>query len=139
MELNAALDFARNLRNGVLVTTRRDGRPQLSNITFVVEENGLIAISVTASRAKTANARRDPRVSMHVTAPDFWAYIVIDGQAELTAAAVEPQDDTVEQLVSYYRTLRGEHPDWDEYRSAMVSEARLMLRIRPERAYGILR
>ena len=67
MELNAALDFARNLRNGVLVTTRRDGRPQLSNITFVVEENGLIAISVTASRAKTANARRDPRVSMHVT------------------------------------------------------------------------
>ena len=139
MELNAALDFARNLRNGVLVTTRRDGRPQLSNITFVVEENGLIAISVTASRAKTANARRDPRVSMHVTAPDFWAYIVIDGQAELTAAAVEPQDDTVEQLVSYYRTLRGEHPDWDQYRSAMVSEARLMLRIRPERAYGILR
>ena len=139
MELSIALDYARTRRNGVLVTMRRDGRPQLSNITFVVEPDGSVAISVTASRAKTVNASRDPRVSLHVTAEDFWSYVVLDGLAVLTPPAANPADDTVEQLVQYYRTLRGEHPDWDDYRAAMVTEKRLVLRIRPDHAYGMIR
>ena len=138
MELNDALAFARDRNQGVLVTLKRDGRPQLSNITYVTGDDGVIRISVTESRAKTANARRDPRVSLHVTRDDFWAYTVIEGRAELTPAATDPTDATVEELVEYYRTARGEHPDWDEYRQVMVEEGRLVLRLHPERAYGMV-
>jgi PPOX class probable F420-dependent enzyme len=138
MELNDALAFVRDRNQGVLVTLKRDGRPQLSNITYVVGDDEVIRISVTESRAKTANARRDPRVSLHVTRDDFWAYAVIEGRAELTPAATDPADATVEELVEYYRTARGEHPDWDEYRRVMVEEGRLVLRLHPERAYGMV-
>jgi len=78
------------------------------------------------------------RFSLHVTRDDFWAYAVIDGRAELTPAATDPADATVEELVEYYRTARGEHPDWDEYRRVMVEEGRLVLRLHPERAYGMV-
>jgi PPOX class probable F420-dependent enzyme len=91
---------------------------------------------VTDDRAKTANARRDPRVSLHVTAPDFWPYVVVEGEAELSAVAAEPHDDTVEELVAHYRLVSGEHPDWDDFRRAMVADRRLVLRLRPTRAYG---
>ncbi len=138
MELNDALAFVRDRNQGVLVTTKRDGRPQLSNITYVVGDDGVIRISVTASRAKTVNASRDPRVSLYVTRDDFWAYAVIEGRAELTPVATDPADATVEELVEYYRTARGEHPDWDDYRRVMVDDGRLVLRVHPERAYGML-
>jgi PPOX class probable F420-dependent enzyme len=138
MELNDALAFVRDRNQGVLVTTKRDGRPQLSNITYVFGDDGVIRISVTGSRAKTANARRDPRVSLYVTRDDFWAYAVIEGRAELTPVAADLADATVEELVEYYRTARGEHPDWDDYRRVMVDEGRLVLRVHPERAYGML-
>jgi PPOX class probable F420-dependent enzyme len=138
MELNDALAFVRDRNQGVLVTTKRDGRPQLSNITYVVGDDGVIRISVTGSRAKTANARRDPRVSLYVTRDDFWAYAVIEGRAEVTPVATDPSDATVEELVEYYRTARGEHPDWDEYRRVMVDDGRLVLRVHPERAYGMV-
>jgi PPOX class probable F420-dependent enzyme len=98
----------------------------------------VIRVSVTDSRAKTANARRDPRVSLHVTRDDFYAYAVIEGQAELTPVATDPDDGTVDELVDYYRAIAGEHPDWDDYRRAMVADGRLVLRVRPERAYGML-
>jgi PPOX class probable F420-dependent enzyme len=138
MELNDALAFVRDRNQGVLVTTKRDGRPQLSNITYVVGDDGVIRVSVTGSRAKTANARRDPRVSLHVTRDDFYAYAVIEGRAELTPVATDPSDATVDELVEYYRTARGEHPDWDDYRRVMVDDGRLVLRVHPERAYGML-
>ena len=138
MELNDALAFARDRNQGVLVTTKRDGRPQLSNITYVVGDDGVIRVSVTGSRAKTANARRDPRVSLYVTRDDFWAYAVIEGRAEVTPVATDPSDATVDELVEYYRTARGEHPDWEEYRRVMVDDGRLVLRVHPERAYGML-
>jgi PPOX class probable F420-dependent enzyme len=138
MELNDALAFVRDRSQGVLVTMKRDGRPQLSNITYVLGEDGVIRISVTGSRAKTANAGRDPRVSLHVTRDDFYAYAVIEGRAELTPVATDPSDTTVDELVEYYRTARGEHPDWDEYRRVMVDDGRLVLRVHPERAYGML-
>jgi PPOX class probable F420-dependent enzyme len=138
MELNDALDFIRERQHGVLVTTKQDGRPQLSNISFALGDDGVIRVSVTDSRAKTANARRDPRVSLHVTRDDFYAYAVIEGQAELTPVATDPDDGTVDELVDYYRAIAGEHPDWDDYRRAMVADGRLVLRVRPERAYGML-
>ena len=138
MELAAAVDYVRPIRRGVLAAIKSDGRPQLSNIMFGVGDDGVVRISVTDTRAKTANLRRDPRVSLHVTASDFWSYVVLEGDAELSAVASAPDDAAVDELVALYRDLQGEHPDWDDYRSAMVADQRLVVRIRPTRAYGSL-
>ncbi len=138
MELGTALDFIRSRQNGVLATLKRDGRPQLSNITYSLGDDGVVRISVTDGRAKTANIRRDNRVSLHVSQENFWAYVVVEGHAELSAVSATPDDATVDELVEYYRAAAGEHPDWDEYRSVMVSEGRLVIRLRPTRAYGMI-
>jgi PPOX class probable F420-dependent enzyme len=137
MELTEALTYVRARRNGVLTTIRANGRPQLSNILYLPAEGDAFRISITDSRAKTANMRRDPRVSLYVPGDTFWQYVVLEGTAELTPVAADPHDDTVEQLVDYYRTGSGEHPDWDEYRTTMVADGRLICRVHPERAYGI--
>jgi PPOX class probable F420-dependent enzyme len=138
MDLTSALTFVRERRNGVLTTIRRDGRPQLSNIVYAVDDTGTIRISVTADRAKTRNLERDPRASLYVCRDDFWAYAVIDGTASLTPVAAAPADATVDELVDLYRSLSGEHDDWDDYRAAMVRDRRLVLRITPTAAYGML-
>jgi PPOX class probable F420-dependent enzyme len=138
MDLQKAMAFVGGSRNGVLTTVKADGRPQLSNILYVLGDDGVIRISITDSRAKTRNLRRDPRASLHVTSADFWQYVVVEGSAELTPTAAAPDDTTVDELVAYYRAARGEHPDWDDYRRTMVAEGRLILRLRPERAYGML-
>jgi len=138
MELDAALAFARDHHWGILATLKRDGRPQLSNVGYAVGDDGLIRISITAPRAKTANARRDPRVSLHINRDDFWAYVVIDGSAELSPVSTEPGDATGQELADLYRAQAGEHDDWDDYFRAMVADQRLVLRIRPEHAYGML-
>jgi PPOX class probable F420-dependent enzyme len=133
------LDFVAGNGRGVLATLRRDGRPQLSNVGYVWDADaGLARVSVTADRAKTRNLRRDPRASLHVTSADFWTWVVVEGTAELTAVAADPADDTVEELVAYYRALSGEHPDWDDYRAAMVRDRRLVVRLRVGHAYGQL-
>lgn len=137
MDLDVVVRFATENRRSVLVTIKRDGRPQSSNVMHVVDD-GTFLVSVTDDRAKTRNARRDPRVSLHVSAPDFWSYVVVDGRADLTPVAADPGDDTVDALVAYYRAAAGEHPDWDEYRRVMVAEKRLLLRVTPEHAYGML-
>jgi PPOX class probable F420-dependent enzyme len=138
MELDEALAFMRDHKQGVLVTQRRDGRPQLSNIMYGIDDSGLIRISVTAPRAKARNAGRDPRVSLHVTRDDFYAYAVVDGRAELTDVSREPGDAVGVELADLYRAMVGEHENWDEYHRAMVTDERLVLRIHPERAYGML-
>ena len=140
MELREGLDFARDRSQGVLVTRRADGRPQLSNILYHLSATGdpVARISVTDARAKTRNLRRDPAASLYVPGESFWAYVVLDGTAELSPVAAAPDDDTVEELVDLYRAIRGEdHPDWPEYREVMVSERRLVARLRPTHAYGI--
>jgi PPOX class probable F420-dependent enzyme len=121
---------------GVLTTIKRDGRPQLSNVGYVFAD-GVIRVSITDGRAKTANLRRDPRVSFHATAPDFGSYVVAEGDAELSEVAKDPDDATVGELVDVYRAIRGEHPDWDEYRAAMVEDRRMVLRIPVSRVYGM--
>jgi PPOX class probable F420-dependent enzyme len=138
MDLTDALDFLRSHRNGVLITLRSDGRPQSSNIVYDVGDDGVIRISVTDGRAKTANLRRDPRASLHVSRDDFWAYAVIDADVTMLPVATAPDDTTVDALVEYYRAVVGEHPDWDEYRTTMVTDRRLLLELRPTHAYGML-
>ncbi|GHG86110.1 PPOX class F420-dependent oxidoreductase [Streptomyces lanatus] len=135
---NALLALLSEARGGVLVTLKRDGRPQLSNVGHAYyPDERIIRVSVTDDRAKTRNLRRDPRASYHVTSRDRWAYTVAEGTAELTPVAQDPYDATVEELVRLYRDVVGEHPDWDDFRAAMVRDGRLVLRLRVERAYGI--
>ena len=94
---------------------------------------------MTESRAKTRYLRGDPRVTLHVASKDFWTWVAVEGTAELTPVAADPRDATVEALVAYYRGINGEQPDWDEYRTEMVADGRLVVRFAPERTYGQLR
>ena len=138
MELKDGLDFVRARKQGVLTTIRANGRPQLSNILFIPGDDGILRISITDTRAKTVNMRRDPRVSLYVPGDTFWQYVALEGTAELSPVAADPHDDTVEQLIAYYRAGNGEHPDWDDYRATMVADRRLILALHPERAYGVV-
>ncbi|GAA3749036.1 PPOX class F420-dependent oxidoreductase [Plantactinospora mayteni] len=133
----ALLGIIRDGSLGVLATIKRNGRPQLSNVSYTFDpERRLIRVSITDDRAKTANLRRDPRASFQVSTPDGWAYAVAEGTAELTPVAAELTDPTVEELIDVYRAVQGEHPDWDDYRRAMVADRRLVLRLPVERVYG---
>lgn len=137
---DALLRLLSEYKGGVLTTLKRDGRPQLSNVVHAYSpDENVVRVSLTDDRAKTRNLRRDPRASYHVTSDDRWAYTVAEGTAELTPVAGDPHDETVEELVRLYRDLMGEHPDWDDYRAAMVRDRRLVLRLHVERAYGVPR
>lgn len=122
---------------GVLVTSKRDGRAQLSNVGYLYDAAARTAlISITDGRAKTRNLRRDPRASFYVTTPDLAAYAVAEGEVELSPVAADPDDVVVDHLVAHYRALQGEHPDWAEFRAAMVAERRLLATLRMVRTYG---
>jgi PPOX class probable F420-dependent enzyme len=137
MELPQAVSFVRPRHQGILTTIKGDGRPQISNIAYVTGDDDVIRISVTDSRAKTANLRRDPRASLYVLGDNFYQWAVLEGTVELSPVAADPHDATADQLVAYYQAASGEHEDWEEYRAAMVADGRLILSFRPERAYGI--
>jgi len=123
---------------GVLATIKRDGRPQLSNVTYHFDPRALvIEVSIAEARAKTRNLRRDPRASLMVSSDDGWSYAVAEGDAVLSPPAAVPDDETVEGLVALYRNVAGEHPDWDEYREAMVIDRRVLLRLPISHVYGI--
>jgi PPOX class probable F420-dependent enzyme len=131
-------ELLRERNAGILVTMRRDARPQLSNVNYAFStDEQLIRISTTDDRAKVWNLRRDPRASFHVSSRDFWTYVVADGIAELSPVAGDPDDATVEELIDLYRAVQGEHPDWADYRAAMVRDHRLVVRVRVEHAYGL--
>ena len=123
---------------GVLATIKRDGRPQLSNVTYHFDPRSLtIEVSITEPRAKTSNLRRDSRASLLVSSDDGWSYAVAEGDAVLSAPAAASDDETVEGLVALYRSVAGEHPDWDEYREAMVVDRRVLLRLPVGHRYGM--
>ncbi|WP_118915565.1 PPOX class F420-dependent oxidoreductase [Mycobacterium shigaense] len=123
---------------GVLATIKRDGRPQLSNVSYHFDPRELvIRVSITEPRAKTRNLRRDPRASILVDSDDGWSYAVAEGVAELTPPAAAPGDDTVEALIALYRNIAGEHPDWDDYRRAMVTDRRVVLTLPISHLYGM--
>ncbi|MCW2686978.1 MAG: class F420-dependent enzyme [Mycobacterium sp.] len=123
---------------GVLATVKRDGRPQLSNVSYYFDpRNVVIQVSITEPRAKTRNLRRDPRASLLVSSDDGWSYAVAEGDAILTPPAASPDDDTVEALIDLYRNIAGEHPDWDDYRRAMVTDRRVVLTLPVSHVYGM--
>ncbi|HEY7176672.1 MAG TPA: PPOX class F420-dependent oxidoreductase [Micromonosporaceae bacterium] len=122
---------------GTVVTLKRDGRPHLTVVDFTVDPDAeVIRFSTTDDRLKTRNLRRDPRVSFMVSAADGWGYAVADGTAALSPVSADLHDETVEELIDVYRRIAGEHPDWDDYRRAMVADRRLVVRIQVERTYG---
>jgi PPOX class probable F420-dependent enzyme len=123
---------------GTLATIRRDGRPQLSNINYCFDpEQGLIRVSLTDGRAKVANMRRDARATLLVNASSGWHFAVADATVELSAVAAAPDDAAVEELIEVYRLVSGqEHPDWDDYRRAMVEDRRLVGRLNVTHLYG---
>jgi PPOX class probable F420-dependent enzyme len=124
-------------RLGVLATIKSDGRPQLSPVMpFYDAEAGVIYVSMTEGRAKTANLRRDPRAALEVTSPEGWAWATAEGTATLTGPGTDPHGPEVEALVDYYRAASGEHPDWDEYRSVMVSDRRVLMVMSVDHVYG---
>jgi PPOX class probable F420-dependent enzyme len=129
VDTEGLLDFVRPRHRMVLITTRSDGRPQASPVTGGVDDSGRIVVTSYPERAKVRNARREPRVSVLVLSDDFGdAWVQVDGEAEIVDAA-----DDVEPFVEYFRCISGEHPDWSEYRRAMVDQGKSLLRVTPTR------
>jgi PPOX class probable F420-dependent enzyme len=129
VDRDGLVDFVRPRHHMVLVTRRQDGAPQLSPVTAGVDDAGRIVISSYPERAKAANLRRAPEASVLVLSDDFGgAWVQVDGAAE-----VLDLPDALDPLVDYYRSISGEHPDWDEYRQAMTDQGKCLIRITPAR------
>ena len=129
VSLAELLDFVRPRHRALLITRRTEGGPQASPLTCGVDDAGRIVVSTYPERAKTRNAKRDSRVSLLVLSDDWnGPWVQIDGTAEVIDAP-----DSVEPLVEYYRNIAGEHPDWDEYREAMIKQGKSIIRVTPER------
>lgn len=123
------LDFIRPRHRMVLTTFRADGSLQSSPVTGGVDADGRLVIATYPQRAKSANIRRTPRASVVVLSDEFnGAYVQVDGDAEVIDVPV-----AVEPLVDYYRAIAGEHPNWDEYRRAMVDQNKALIRVTPRR------
>ena len=129
VERDELLAFLRPRHKALLLTRRSDGSAQLSPVSCGVDDQGRVVVSTYPQRAKAVNARRDPRVSLCVLSDDFdGPWVQVDGQAE-----VLDLPEALEPLVDYYRAISGEHPDWAEYRAAMVRQGKSLLRVMIER------
>jgi PPOX class probable F420-dependent enzyme len=130
MDVERARTFVRENHRAVMVTRRAGGDAQLSPVLCSVDAEGRIGVSTREAAMKVRNLRRDPRVSLCVLNDGFFGeWIQIDGTAEIVSLP-----EAMEPLVEYYRSLAGEHPDWDDYRAAMERERRVIVRIDIERA-----
>ncbi|WP_019630026.1 PPOX class F420-dependent oxidoreductase [Actinomadura atramentaria] len=124
-------------RLGVLATIKSDGRPQLSPVMpYFDAAAGVLYVSMTEGRAKTANLRRDPRAALEVTSADGRSWATAEGPVTLTGPGTDPHGPEVEALVDYYRLAAGEHPDWDEYRTVMVADRRVLMTMAVDHVYG---
>jgi PPOX class probable F420-dependent enzyme len=129
VDLDQLVEFIRPRHRCVLATTRRDGRPQLSPVTMGVDPEGRIVIATYPERTKAKNAGHDPRVSVCVLSDEFnGQWVQVDGTAE-----VVEQPEAIDPLVEYFRSISGEHPDWDEYRQAMVDQGKVLVRVTIDR------
>ena len=138
MELDEALTWVAEKTHGILITSRRDGRAQSSDISFTLKD-GKFCISATASRAKTRNLLRDDRAVLHVTSPKTWSYISFDGTVEVTSPAQSKNDEVNQELAEIYQRILGEeHPNWEEFQQAMINDGRLVLRFVPQSAVGMV-
>jgi PPOX class probable F420-dependent enzyme len=123
VNIDQAVDFVRRNDRAVLATTRSNGRAQMSPITVGLDHRGRVAVSTREGSMKVKNLRRDPRASLVVLTPDFVGeWVRIDG-----TVTIEELPEAMEGLVEMYRNVKGEHPDWDEYRQAMVDQQRVLL------------
>jgi PPOX class probable F420-dependent enzyme len=130
MDIDRARAFVRKNPRAVLATQRRDGTPQMSPVLVGVDDNGRLVVSTRETAMKTANLRRDPRAWLCVLNDRFFGgWAQIGGEVEVVSLP-----EAMEPLVDYYRGISGEHPDWDDYRSAMVRERRCLIRITPTTA-----
>ncbi len=126
------LDFLADRHHAIVITARQsDGRPQASPVSAGVDPQGRIVVATYQDRAKANNARANPQVSVVFLSDDFGdAWVQVDGTAEVLDT---PDEEAVEGLVTYFRSIAGEHDDWDEYRDAMVVQEKSLLRVTPER------
>jgi PPOX class probable F420-dependent enzyme len=130
MDLDQARAFLRSHHRSVLATARSDGRPQLSPVVHAVDEDGRVVISSREPAFKVRNLRRDPRASLCAIQDGFFGdWVQVDGVAEIVSVP-----EALDLLVDYYRRISGEHPDWDDYRAAMVRDRRVAIRLLIERA-----
>jgi PPOX class probable F420-dependent enzyme len=131
MDLADALAFVVGHDRTVLTTRRRDGRPQMSPVNSGLID-GAVCISSRSPLAKVRNIRRDPQVSVLILSSEFFgSWVQIDGRAEIV-----DQPAALDLLETVFRTIAGEHSNWDEYRQAMIRDERVVIRIVPERASG---
>ena len=125
MDTEVALEFVRTNHHAVLGTLKSDGTPQLSPVTVGVDEAGHAVISTRQTAYKVRHIRRDPRVWLCVLPDTFFGqWVQIEGTADIVELP-----EAMDGLVDYYRRISGEHPDWDDYRAAMESQQRVLLRI----------
>ncbi|HEX6312770.1 MAG TPA: PPOX class F420-dependent oxidoreductase [Acidimicrobiia bacterium] len=130
MDLDAAREFIRRHHHAVMATRRRDGSVQLSPVTCGVDAGGFVVVSTRETAMKARNVRRDPAVSLCVVSDGFYGeWVQVDGRATVVSLP-----EAMDGLVAYYRSISGEHPDWDDYRAAMERERRVLVRIAVERA-----
>lgn len=133
MNEQQAREFIAQSTRGVLATIKRDGRPQLSNVAYTLDDDGRIKISVTRDRAKTRNLVRDPRATLLVLGDDWYQYVVVEGSAE-----VQDGQAALGELRRVYQRITGQpHPNWAEFDQAMVREGRVLLALRIERLYPL--
>ena len=136
MALENAISWASTIHHGVLITLRKDGRPQSSDIAYAVIDEKF-CISATATRAKTNNLLRDNRAVLHITSPETWSYISFDGVAEITQTAQQSEDPVCKELASVFTAIqKKQHPDWEEFNQAMINDKRLVIRFVPNSAVG---
>ncbi len=136
MDEDRARAFVARNHAAVVATIKRDGRPQLSNVSYFLDDDGTLKMSVTKDRAKTKNLLRDPRVSLVcLDLGNWYSYVVVEGMAEFI-----DDERAIPELRRYYKRVRGEdHPNWQEYDEAMVKDRRVLLVVRPQKFYGMIR
>ena len=130
MDVATAQEFIRHNHHAVMATFRKDGRPALSPVTVALDEQGRVIVSTRETAMKVKHLRRDPRVAISVFTDRFYGdHIQVEGEAEIV-----PLPEAMDLLVAYYRSVSGEHPDWDDYRAAMVRDQRVIVRFPIDRA-----
>jgi PPOX class probable F420-dependent enzyme len=130
MDIPSAVEFIRTNHRAVVATIRRDGSPQLTPVTCAVDDAGAVVISSRETAAKVKNARRDPRAWLCVMNDGFFGeFVQVEGGVTIVTLP-----DAMEGLIAYYRSVSGEHPDWDDYRAAMVRDQRVLMKIEVSRA-----
>jgi PPOX class probable F420-dependent enzyme len=131
VDLNEAREYLRTHHRAVLATMRRDGTPQMSPVTVSVDADGYAVVSSRQTAVKTKNVRRDPRAWICAFPDTFYGgpFVQVEGDVSIVELP-----DAMEGLVEYYRSVSGEHPDWDDYRAAMERDQRVLIRLALTRA-----